>query len=73
MDVSFLIVALGDYDRQVNNIINQNLDFSYERPGQDVRYSISCNHLKQYGWNPTKMFDTEIQSIVKHYREKFVW
>ena len=30
MDVSFLIVALGDYDRQVNNIINQNLDFSYE-------------------------------------------
>ena len=49
------------------------VDFGYERPGQDVRYSISCNHLKQYGWNPTKMFDTEIQSIVKHYREKFVW
>ena len=30
------------------------VDFGYKRPGQDVRYSISCNYLKQYGWNPTK-------------------
>ena len=22
------------------------VDFGYERPGQDVRYSISCNYLK---------------------------
>ena len=49
------------------------VDFGYERPGQDVRYSISCNYLKDLGWSPTKIFDTEIQSIVKHFREKFVW
>ena len=22
------------------------VDFGYERPGQDVRYSINCNYLK---------------------------
>ena len=49
------------------------VDFGYERPGQDVRYSINCDYLKDYGWSPTKIFDTEIQSIVKHFREKFVW
>jgi len=49
------------------------VDFGYERPGQDVRYSISCNHLKQYGWSASKVFDQEIASIVKHYREKFTW
>lgn len=30
LDVSFLIVALGDYRKQVNKIIKQKLDFSYE-------------------------------------------
>lgn len=49
------------------------VDFSYNRPGQDVRYSISCNYLKQYGWSASKIFDQEILSIVKHYREKFIW
>jgi len=30
MDVSFLIVALGDYSEQVSRIAKQELDFSYE-------------------------------------------
>ena len=49
------------------------VDLKWERPGQDVRYSISCNHLKQYGWTPKKDFDKEIEFIVKHYKERFIW
>ena len=44
-----------------------------ENNSVEPRYSISCNHLKQYGWSASKVFDQEIASIVKHYREKFTW
>ena len=33
---------------------------SYDRPGQDIRYSISCESIKNYGWTPEKVFDEEI-------------
>jgi dTDP-glucose 4,6-dehydratase len=52
---------------------NKYIDFSYNRPGQDVRYAISCNHLKQYGWSAKHPFNTEIVNIVNYYRERFVW
>ena len=58
-------VSVPDYEKYV--------DLNYERPGQDVRYSISCNHLKQYGWSPKKIFDKEIEHIVKHYKGIYTW
>jgi dTDP-D-glucose 4,6-dehydratase len=27
-------------------------DFSYSRPGQDIRYSLNCEKLKSKGWKP---------------------
>lgn len=52
---------------------NEYLDLTRERPGQDIRYALSCNHLKQYGWVPKVDFDEEIVSLVNHYKESFIW
>lgn len=49
------------------------LDLSFERPGQDVRYAISCEPLRKLGWKPEKEFDKEIPLIIKHYKESWRW
>lgn len=49
------------------------IDFSYERPGQDVRYSITCDRLKDLGWVPNKQFDDEIMYLVQQYKAEVRW
>ena len=49
------------------------MDLTPSRPGQDIRYAISCNHLKQYGWQPKKEFDKSIVEIVNYYKKEFIW
>lgn len=49
------------------------LDFSCNRPGQDVRYALDDSKLKSIGWSPVKDFDEEIKSIVEYYKNKFIW
>ena len=49
------------------------IDFKFSRPGQDVRYSINDEKLKKLGWAPKADFDTELDKIVKYYKENFVW
>ena len=49
------------------------LDLSISRPGQDVRYSLDDAKLKNLGWNPQKHFDSEIENIVDYYKDKFIW
>jgi dTDP-glucose 4,6-dehydratase len=60
-----------------NNInpddINQYLDFSCNRPGQDVRYALDDSKLRSIGWAPQKEFNTEIKDIVQYYKDKFIW
>ena len=51
----------------------QYIDFSYSRPGQDVRYALDDSKLRKLGWRPKKSFDSEIGAIVSHYKEKFIW
>lgn len=58
--------------RDVPNL-EDHLDLSFKRPGQDVRYAISCEPLKSLGWVPKKEFDEEILKIVKQYKEKWIW
>lgn len=43
------------------------------RPGQDVRYSINDTKLRNLGWQPEANFDTELEKIVKYYKENFIW
>jgi len=44
------------------------IDFSYVRDGQDMRYSLNCDKLKNLGWQPKRIFDVEIEKIVKYYK-----
>jgi len=53
--------------------IDNYIDTDYSRPGQDVRYALDDNKLKNLGWKPVKQFDIEIHKIVKYYKSKFIW
>ena len=53
--------------------LENHLDLSYSRPGQDVRYAITCEPLRELQWRPEKEFDLEIIKLVKHYKKEFVW
>ena len=49
------------------------LDFSFSRQGQDVRYALNDNKLKNLGWKPEKQFDQELPNIIEYYKGKFIW
>lgn len=53
--------------------IDSYIDFSCNRQGQDVRYALDDSKLKSIGWNPIKVFDTEMVNIVDYYKNKFIW
>jgi dTDP-glucose 4,6-dehydratase len=57
---------------QVEDIDNY-LDFSYNRPGQDIRYALDDSKLRELGWKPIKSFDEELPKIVEYYKERFMW
>ena len=59
-------IEIPDYDKHI--------DYNYDRPGQDIRYSISCESIKNYGWTPIKNFDKEIVKLVDYYKKrKWKW
>ena len=49
------------------------LDLSLKRPGQDLRYAINDNKLRELGWSPKCVFDEELVEIVNYYKSNFVW
>jgi dTDP-glucose 4,6-dehydratase len=49
------------------------IDFSYKRSGQDLRYSIRDDKLKKLGWDNKCIFPNELKTIVKYYKDKFIW
>lgn len=49
------------------------IDFSCNRPGQDVRYALDDSKLRGLGWEPKKLFSEEINGIVQYYKQKFIW
>lgn len=53
--------------------INEYVDMSYSRPGQDVRYALDDSKLRGLGWKPKADFDKEIVDIVNYYKNKFIW
>ena len=63
---------LGTTKRNVPDL-EEHLDLSFERPGQDVRYAISCEPLRKLGWKPKKEFDKELPKLIKHYKETWRW
>jgi dTDP-glucose 4,6-dehydratase len=53
--------------------IDNHIDLSYNRDGQDIRYALNDNKLRQLGWNPKINFNKEIINIVDYYKNKFIW
>lgn len=49
------------------------LDLNWNRPGQDVRYSIDDSKLRELGWYAQANFDQELAKIVDYYRDNFIW
>lgn len=67
--VEKLLHAFGLNTNEINNFI----DFSCNRVGQDVRYALDDSKLRSIGWKPKKNFDEEIKNIVQYYKDKFIW
>jgi len=55
------------------NDLDQYIDFSTNRPGQDVRYALDDSKLRSLGWEPKANFDQELKYIVQYYKNKFIW
>jgi dTDP-glucose 4,6-dehydratase len=75
----------GDYEqsnfqtfKKIVNLYGKNnvedwIDFSYNREGQDLRYALNDSKLRSLGWKPEADFDTEIVEIVNYYKKKYIW
>lgn len=55
------------------NDLEHYVDFSCNRPGQDIRYALNDDKLRSLGWSPRKQFDTELKNIVNYYKNRFIW
>jgi dTDP-glucose 4,6-dehydratase len=72
--VKQVIDAYNSNQDTINLTHNQSyIDFSCNRPGQDVRYALDDSKIKALGWTPKKLFTEEINSIVDYYKNKFIW
>lgn len=63
--IIFALTGSIDYEKYI--------DFSCERRGQDLRYSLDDSKLLSIGWKPKKIFSEEINKIVNFYKTKFIW
>jgi dTDP-glucose 4,6-dehydratase len=52
---------------------NSLYDFSYQRPGQDLRYALDDSKLRSLGWKEEAIFEKEIIDIVEYYKGRFIW
>jgi dTDP-glucose 4,6-dehydratase len=61
------------YNNDQVYILEDFIDFSCNRQGQDVRYALNDDKLKALGWEPKKQFNKELEYIVEYYKDKFIW
>jgi len=64
---------INTYYNQTFEDYDQFFNFDIQRPGQDIRYALDDSKIRALGWKPTCVFDDEINSIVKYYKENFIW
>ena len=62
---------ITEYDNSLNYL--NYLDLSYSRQGQDVRYALNDDKLRNLGWEPKKQFDQELSNIIEYYKKRFIW
>lgn len=56
-----------------DNYKEQYIDFAFQRTGQDVRYALNDNKLRNLGWQSMCVFDNELKEIVNYYKNNFIW
>jgi dTDP-glucose 4,6-dehydratase len=56
----------------INNI-EDHIDITYSRPGQDVRYALNDSKLRLLGWEPKMKFNEQLPIISEYYKNKFIW
>lgn len=49
------------------------VDLSVTRKGQDVRYCLNDDKLRNLGWSNKKNFEEELPAIVEYYTKTFIW
>lgn len=59
------------YDKKMN--VFDFVDTSFTRIGQDLKYKLNDNKIRNLGWTNKRQFDIEIKKIVSHYKENFIW
>ncbi len=60
--------------RMLGKDFNTHVRFVSDRPGADFRYAPTASKLeKELGWQPVKSINTNLQEIVKWYRENHTW
>ena len=57
----------------LENEFEKYIDFSTNRPGEDIRYALDDSKIKKLGWNPKVDFDQELTSIIEYYKTRFIW
>lgn len=53
--------------------VNDYIDSTYNRDGQDLRYALNDQKLRDLGWSPTAIFDEELPEIIDYYKHNFIW
>ena len=48
-------------------------NLTYSRLGQDVRYALNDDKIRNLGWSPKMNFDEELGDIIEYYKAKFIW
>ena len=56
-----------------NDNLENYLDLTCNRPGQDIRYALNDDKLRNLGWKPQMEFDKALPGIVEYYKNKFIW
>lgn len=65
--------TLAKFYKPHENNFEKYWDFTYERPGQDLRYSLNDSKLRSLGWKEQAVFDEEIIKIAEYYKDRFIW
>jgi dTDP-glucose 4,6-dehydratase len=55
------------------DVLDKYIDFTCHRPGQDVRYALDDTKLQRLGWQPIRIFNSELKKAVEYYKTNFIW
>ena len=65
--------VIATYLDKPNIDLSEYVDFDFSRKGQDVRYALNDNKLRNLGWKPKYTFNQTLPGIVNYYKSNFIW